>query len=227
MTAARRSSSRATQSGLGASHPTASIDGSTASRPGSRIGSGGRCRQTRAGAAGRAIAAVDAAHALDRSVDALRHAPRPSGAMEAASAHTTRHDLLEPPAVRRRARPRFQVAASPARGHGDRARAVARPLDAAARDCAPLHEADRVARRRELMLAKAAGRASCGPLRRRAGDPAARRHRHERRVRHRPLLQAPDGVSSRCSATCAITRRAMQPRWRPNWSRSRSGRGRC
>ena len=51
---------------------------------------------------------------------------------------------------------------------------------------------DRAQRRRGAIAAKAMAGA-LGPLRRPAGDAAARRHGHDRRDGLRPLLQAPDG----------------------------------
>ena len=51
-----------------------------------------------------------------------------------------------------------------------------------------------------------------GPLRRPERDPAPRRHRHERGVQGRPLLQAHDDASSACSATPTTTCAATSPR---------------
>ena len=72
---------------------------------------------------------------------------------------------------------------------------------------AALSSATGLERRRAVAIAKAQSGRS-GRFIGSAGDPVARRHRHDRRVHHRALLQAPDGARSAARQQLGAARRA-------------------
>ena len=151
----------------------------------------------------------DADRAEHRARSATSPGSRPAnealGAMEASAA---RDDRLpqEPQAVRRHAQ-HLPGADLPRRRHVRLARAGAQHRDLG--DDGARRRRPRRGRRRGRP-GRAAGQPRRAPHRP-GGDPAARRHRHDRGVRRRHLHRPPRPRSTTCSATATTTSACLRP----------------